>query len=83
MEKKGREKMVSIADNRATHKTSFKLLQKGEVFEYLATFYIKTNVSQECVNAIDLQNGCEDIIGLDAIVEPVDVQMIITESEDF
>ena len=75
--------MLSITDRRATHDTTFKLLQKGEIFEYLEKFYIKTGVSQECVNAVDLQNGCEDIVRLDAIVEPVDVQMIITESEDF
>lgn len=75
--------MLKIIDNRITHKASFRSLAVGDYFEYLETYYIKTGLYDTEANAVDLKNGADDIVRLDAEVEPVEVELHINESEEF
>lgn len=73
---------MKIEDNRIQNGNPwFKNLEIGAVFEYLDSFYIKTGVSTSEPNAVDLGSGAEDIIRLDAEVEPVTAELVITDDE--
>lgn len=74
--------MLKITDNRVTKRTTFKRLSIGELFEYLESFYIKTGLYETEANAVDLQRGADDIVRLDAEVEPIDAELVISERED-
>ena len=68
-----------ITDTRENVKQWFKCLPVGEIFEYLETFYIKTGISANEANAVDLLNGASDIIRLDAEVDVLDAELIVRQ----
>jgi hypothetical protein len=65
------------------NKTEFRLLEVGDVFEYLEEFYIKTGVSATKFNAVDLLTGSVDIIRLDAEVDAMDAEIRVRPKENF
>lgn len=73
---------MQITDNRINCKTWFRQLAIGDVFEYLEAFYIKTGLSDNEENAVDLKTGSSDIIRLDAEVDLLDAELIIRKVED-
>lgn len=71
-----------ISDNRSySKKPCFRDLAIGDVFEYLEAIYIKTGVTVSDPNATDLKSGQEDIIRLDAEIEPVNAVLVINDPE--
>ena len=73
---------MKIRDERAEKKTWFKNLATGDTFEYLNCIYIKTGITQSEPNAVDLKNGAEDIIRLDADVEQVSAELVVKSNEE-
>lgn len=74
---------MKIRDERIEKKTWFKNLAVGDTFEYLNCIYIKTGITPSEPNAVDLLNGSEDIVRLDAEVEPVHAELVIKTEEEF
>lgn len=70
---------MKITDKRVDYRVDFRSLVVGEVFEYLGAFYIKTGVSASEPNAVDLKNGEEDIVRLDAEVDLLNAELIVSQ----
>ena len=63
------------------NKQEFRLLEIGDVFEYLEAFYIKAGVSVTDFNAVDLLTGSVRIIRLDAEVDVMDAELTVRPKE--
>ena len=69
---------MEIIDNTSVETTEFKYLVIGDLFLYDDTVYIKTNISRDILNAVDLKTGQAEVIDYRTEVIEVEGKLIIS-----
>lgn len=68
---------MKIIDDRTNRDQWFKALELGQVFDYLDTIYMKTGITENEPNCVNLSNGSVDTFRLTTKVEPLDARLTV------
>lgn len=69
---------MKIIYDTGVENTEFKYLVIGDLFLYDSTVYIKTNISRDTLNAVDLKTGQAEVIDYQTEVIEVEGKLIIS-----